>query len=944
MRLNWFSPLPPAKSGIADYTLRLLPSLCEVAEIVLWTDQDDWDPALTQFAAVRRYQLKALPWAEVNRGTMNVYHLGNNHRYHGHIWQVSRRHPGVVILHDTALQQFFAGLFREQWHDRAGYLALMERYYGAVGRQDAEDFWVGRLTIDYMVHQYRLTPFALENALGGLVHSRRGLEELTRESPCPLAYAPLPYPSSPRSHLGDGQVTDRNIGGPPYRLIVFGHISDNRRVNSLLQALASLPERQLFRLDIYGELWDRERITRHLELLELQGLVRLHGFVPAEELEAALSTAHLALNLRFPSMGEASVSQLQIWDHALPSLVTKVGWYAGLPEGTVAFVRPDSEVLDIQAHLQAFLADPGRFAKMGEQGRRTLESRHTAGAYAQAIVNLVEDARAFRPHAVAYGMARRVGEEVCLWSNLPASDVGAHLRKQFVGLSSAPTEAPRSIDGVDYRHLEALKSFQAMLSEQARRLERQFTMELRDLRRAASEEWYIPPKPQGSAVEIAPSAAVVARPSESADSMAAGEPMLEAPAGFPERELTSPAQVDSAGCDANRSPTVVSPHAMEGGGPKKSYTREDALRFPLSIEAHDTGFRYLFNFMVIARSLGLRPGDHVLDFGAGSCFVSELLNRFGYVTVAFDIDPEILAIGRDRLALDPRCSHERSRFVAGDGMRLPFRDERFDGVICMNALHHMADYHATLAEMCRVLKPGGRAVFAEPGDQHSKSPESILAMEQYGALEKDVVLAEIYQLARAVGFRRMALKPYVLPEMVDLDYEEFDRFREGKKVSGAFLTAPEVVDFLKGQPLFYLEKGGTKLLTSASAPSALLQAKLIIKECPSRVRQGGSLKVAALCENVGQPTWLAKPTPFGGYVTFGVKLLTADGRVLEDSRGRQRLSCDVPPGGRIEVVTEVSLAGLQPGSYRVLFDMVNELVCWFQSVGSAVVERWIEIV
>jgi hypothetical protein len=195
-----------------------------------------------------------------------------------------------------------------------------------------------------------------------------------------------------------------------------------------------------------------------------------------------------------------------------------------------------------------------------------------------------------------------------------------------------------------------------------------------------------------------------------------------------------------------------------------------------------------------------------------------------------------------------------------------------------------------------------------------------------------------------VGFRRMALKPYVLPEMVDLDYEEFDRFREGKKVSGAFLTAPEIVDFLKGQPLFYLEKGGTKLLTSASAPSALLQAKLIIKECPSRVRQGGSLKVAALCENVGQPTWLAKPTPFGGYVTFGVKLLTADGRVLEDSRGRQRLSCDVPPGGRVEVVTEVSLAGLQPGSYRVLFDMVNELVCWFQSVGSAVVERWIEIV
>ena len=65
-------------------------------------------------------------------------------------------------------------------------------------------------------------------------------------------------------------------------------------------------------------------------------------------------------------MGEASVSQLQIWDHALPSLVTKVGWYACLPAETVAFVRPDHEIIDIHAHLRAFLSEPWRYAQMGE--------------------------------------------------------------------------------------------------------------------------------------------------------------------------------------------------------------------------------------------------------------------------------------------------------------------------------------------------------------------------------------------------------------------------------------------------------------------------------------------------------------------------------------------------------------------------------------------------
>jgi hypothetical protein len=79
-------------------------------------------------------------------------------------------------------------------------------------------------------------------------------------------------------------------------------------------------------------------------------------------------------------------------------------------------------------------------------------------------------------------------------------------------------------------------------------------------------------------------------------------------------------------------------------------------------------------------------------------------------------------------------------------------------------------------------------------------------------------------------------------------------------------------------------------------------------------------------------------------VTFGVKLLTPDGRVLEESRERQRPSHDVMPGGDVEVVSEVSLEGLPIGRYRVLFNMVNELVCWFQTVGSEVVERGIEIV
>jgi ubiquinone/menaquinone biosynthesis C-methylase UbiE/glycosyltransferase involved in cell wall biosynthesis len=941
VRLNWFSPLPPAKSGIADYTRQLLPTLTAAAEVVLWTEQEHWDPAVEAYAEVHAYRLQEMPWAEVNRATMSIFHIGNNHRFHGPIWQVSQRHAGFIVLHDVALQQFFAGLFREQWHDRMGYLELMERYYGATGRQDAEDFWAGRLTIEYLAEQYRLTRYVTDHALGVLVHSRHSFDELRHDSPCPLSYAPLPYPMALPGARGVGGKGKPNASVPPYHLIIFGHISDNRRLTSILRALADFPERDCFRLNVYGELWDQQRLRREVVELGIQGLVTFHGFVPHEVLEAALASAHLAINLRFPSMGEASVSQLQIWDHALPSLVTKVGWYASLPAETVAFVRPEHEIMDIQTHLQAFLCDPERYAQMGQDAHQYLQTHHTPGAYVQAIVDALRDAEAFRPSATTHDMARRIGQEMERWTNVAVPAIASYLGSQAVGSRRDHAGVRTPIDGLNYRHLEALKYLREELSEQVQETQRQLAKGLQAMRRAASAQCYPPAYIQTTGVytqATTPSPAGSHMPMPGSGAMsAAGSPP---PAGEP----AAPADTGSEAPVMAASRAKIASHAAAEFVGRNSYTREDALRYPLSLEAHDTGFRYLFYFMVVAKSLGLRPGDEVLDFGAGSCYVSELLNRFGYRTVALDIDPEVLAIGCERLTLDPRCHPERARFVTGDGMRMPFREASFDGIICINALHHMPDYRATLAEMYRVLKAGGRAVFSEPGDEHSKSPESIMAVEQFGAVEKDIVLPEIYQLAKEIGFARMVLKPYVLPHLLELDYEEFDRFREGQKVSGAFLSPAEIADFVRGQPLFCLEKSGTRALTSASAPAATLRAKIVLKECPSRVRQGRTMKIVALCENVGESLWLSNQSAFGGYVTLGVKLLTPDGRVLEESRGRQRLAHDVAPGHYVEVVSEVSLEGFKPGRYRVLFDMVNELVCWFQSVGSEVVERWIEIV
>ena len=410
MKLNWFSPLPPTPTDIGHFTKRVLPSLVARADVTLWTDQPKWDQTLTQLADVRRYDLGSMPWADLNRADACVYNIGNNPLFHGSIWQVARQHSGIVILHDTCLHHFFDGLYRVQWRDLSGYLELMEFYYGPSGSEDGYACFTSEArNINEMAEKYPLTELATEHALGVVVHTKPGLEALQRAGVAPLLCLPLPFaadgpPVALRKPLGNDET--------PHRLILFGYVGRNRRLEAVLQALSDFPQREKFRLDIYGTILDHEKQVRgRIRALGLKNSVTLHGFTREAELDEALAAADLAINLRYPSMGEASGSQLRIWAHALPALVTKTGWYAGLPADTVAFVRPgEHEVIDIQSHLSAFLDEPERFAQMGQAGFQLLRQEHAPTDYVANLLEFAAAAPVFRVHAAAGKLAERAGQ------------------------------------------------------------------------------------------------------------------------------------------------------------------------------------------------------------------------------------------------------------------------------------------------------------------------------------------------------------------------------------------------------------------------------------------------------------------------------------------------------------------------------------------------------
>ncbi|HSV33493.1 MAG TPA: glycosyltransferase [Pyrinomonadaceae bacterium] len=422
MKLDWFSPLPPAATDIAHFTMRVLPALSQRADVTLWTVLQAGASggasveALSKLADIRTFDPKRVPCEDLNRADACIYNIGNNPVFHGAIWQVARRHAGIVILHDTRLHNFFDGLYRVQWRDLAGYLEVMNFYYGEEGLRDGADCYRNEAgNIKEMSERYPLTEHALENSLGVVVHTEQAFEELSKRSDPPVAYLPLPFTApGRRDRARSSPGTPKPMSDSddaPYRLIMFGYIGRNRRLEAVLEALHGMAERERFHLDVFGEILDNEdQIRRQIRDLGLKKLVTLDGFAPEEKLDEALLQADLAINLRNPTMGEASGSQLRIWAHALPSLVTNVGWYSTLPTDAVVHVRADeNEIGDIQSALRAFVDDRARFAAMGQRGRKILEEQHSAEKYALGLVEFVEKVTHHRVHAALLNLAERTG-------------------------------------------------------------------------------------------------------------------------------------------------------------------------------------------------------------------------------------------------------------------------------------------------------------------------------------------------------------------------------------------------------------------------------------------------------------------------------------------------------------------------------------------------------
>jgi len=375
--LAYVSPLPPARSGIADYSAELLPALREHYEIDVVVDQDRIDdPWIRENLGVRSVQ-----WFEQHASEYDriVYQFGNS-RYHQHMFGLLAAHPGVVVLHEVYLAHVLAecdggtlpaGTFRQALYFSHGYGALLDE--AAHGREAA--LW-----------EYPCSREVIDRADGIVVHSRFAQDQMRAWYGDRYLSDCLQVPLCrvvPSAGLGDRESARRRrgIGTDDFVVCSFGVVGPSKLSHLLLEAWAesSLASDRSCRLYLVGEAAAggyAEDLRRRSADARLAGRAVITGFASREAYRDYLAAADLAVQLRADSRGETSAAVLDCLALGLPTLVNQHGWAAELPEDAVIAVAGEVTSVKLAAKLEALRDDRNALTRAGRRGAEFVREQH----------------------------------------------------------------------------------------------------------------------------------------------------------------------------------------------------------------------------------------------------------------------------------------------------------------------------------------------------------------------------------------------------------------------------------------------------------------------------------------------------------------------------------------------------------------------------------------
>lgn len=335
MKIAYFSPLSPIKSGISEYSENeLLPYLSKYCNIDIIIDEG-YSPKnesiVTNFNIIRNNKFE-------NTYDVILYHIGNN-SYHEYAYKLALTNPGVVVLHDPFIGHLITGMTIGK-NDGKGYIEIMKYCIGPEGVNIA-DKAISNNT--YPFFEYPLAKKITDSSIAIIVHSEFAKKIIQKENPTAfIKLIQMPI-SLPDIQYDPKIKKDLKIPDDYLILGTFGYVGFHKRIKIMLRAFAKfLQNNPKSVFIIAGSYLNKEyenEIQDLIKDLDISNNVIQTGEVP--NLLPYIKISNIVVQLRYPTAGETSIITLQLMGMGKPVIVSNVGSFSELPDNAVVKINVD---------------------------------------------------------------------------------------------------------------------------------------------------------------------------------------------------------------------------------------------------------------------------------------------------------------------------------------------------------------------------------------------------------------------------------------------------------------------------------------------------------------------------------------------------------------------------------------------------------------------------
>ena len=344
MKVGFHSPLPPARTGVADYSAALLSALRAIGPVEL-------SPA---------------------RADVHLYHIANN-VLHWSIYRQSLEQPGVVVLHDALLQHLFMGAL-----DEAAYVDEFVFNYGEWSRDLAVELWRGKASsgLRSTYYQYPMLKRLAERSLAVVVHNPAAARIVRRHAPAAMVVEiPFLYTDPPR-------IEPMRLA--PFVFGIFGYLRESKRVTTALRAFRRVKAARPGTAFLLAGQFISSDLARTLDpLLHQPGVIRL-GHLPQARFWNVAAATDVCINLRYPSAGETSAIAVGLMGMGKPVIVSSGEENARYPDSACLRVDTGSAEEEMLAEYMLSLRIlPGLAAGIGARAAEYIHRWHSVERVAE---------------------------------------------------------------------------------------------------------------------------------------------------------------------------------------------------------------------------------------------------------------------------------------------------------------------------------------------------------------------------------------------------------------------------------------------------------------------------------------------------------------------------------------------------------------------------------